>query len=129
VDEYFTPHFTYREMTRSYLAQCMGIDNTPGPREVACLRLLCERVLEPLRAHVGPVIISSGYRCPRLNELVGGVANSQHLRGQAADIHCESLSYARHLYDYIRRHLPYDQLLLERRFTTGTCWLHVSYSK
>ena len=126
-DEHLAEHFTLREMVNSYLARTMHIDNTPTPEAVQNLRQLCQKVLEPLRQHFGPIGVNSGYRSPRLNELLGGVANSQHMKGQAADLYCRSLSDARRLFDYARQHVDFDQLLLERRFTDGCCWLHVSY--
>lgn len=120
-------HFTLREMIQSGTARRLGIDNIPDEQAVAHLRQLCQEVLEPLRRQFGMIRISSGYRCRELNDAVGGATNSQHLRGQAADIHCSSLSEARRKYDYIRRNLPFDQLLLEQRLINGCCWLHVSY--
>ena len=81
-------HFTWSEMQRSDTARRMGIDNTvpEGPARQAVI-LLVTRVLQPLRkAWGGPLVINSGYRSPELNEAVGGVPGSQHVRGEAADI-------------------------------------------
>lgn len=126
-DEHLAEHFTLGEMLRSGKAVRLKIDNTPGEAEVRALRALCQHVLEPLRQRFGRIIITSGYRSERLNEAVGGVANSQHLRGEAADIHCSSMQQARRYYDYIAQHLDFDQLLLEKRLKNGCCWIHVSY--
>ena len=127
LDERLAEHFTLREMLASGTAREQKIDNMPTERDVECLRRLCQQVLEPLRRRFGVVRITSGYRSERLNEAVGGVPLSQHCYGQAADIHCSSLESARHMYLYIRDHLDFDQLLLERRLSNGCCWLHVSY--
>ena len=88
-----TQHFDLNEFTRSATAIANGIDNTldlakADDRKVAeNLQYLCQTVLEPLREHFGmPVVVSSGYRCKELNRVVGGVWNSQHLTGEAADI-------------------------------------------
>ena len=81
-------NFTWSEMQRSDTARRMGIDNTvpEGPARQAVV-LLVTRVLQPLRkAWGGPLVINSGYRSPELNEAVGGVPGSQHVRGEAADI-------------------------------------------
>ena len=126
-DERLAEHFTLREMIASGKAMKLKIDNTPDEASVARLRTLCQHVLEPIRRRFGRTIVSSGYRCKELNDAVGGVDNSQHLSGQAVDIHCSSLQAARQRYDFIRQHLDFDQLLLERRLSNGCCWLHVSY--
>jgi hypothetical protein len=80
-------------------------------------------VLRPLRVRLDkPVIVNSGYRCPEVNRLVGGVSNSQHVLGQAADIKVEKVT-ARTLFDYIKNSdIVYDQLILENG------WVHVSYN-
>lgn len=125
--ERLSPHFTLKEMTDSGTARRLNIENSPTTAIVENLQALCLEVLEPVRRRFGRTIISSGYRCPELNEAVGGVSNLQHILGEAADIHCPSVEEARRRFDFIRRNLDFDQLLLERRHDIGTCWLHVSY--
>lgn len=86
-----SPHFSLEELTRSVTARNLTIDNTPNKSELANLRLLAETVLEPLRTAYGkPIVVSSGFRCAALNKAVGGARSSQHLLGQAADIHALS---------------------------------------
>lgn len=86
-----TQHFTLEELTQSVTARNRSIDNTPNKSELANLRLLAESVLEPLRQAYGkPIVVSSGFRCAALNKAVGGSRTSQHLLGQAADIHALS---------------------------------------
>ena len=122
-----TEHFTLEEMAASGTAIRMGIRNWPNGEQAGSLHQLCVNVLEPLRLRFGRIIIASGYRCPQVNSAVGGVKNSQHMRGEAADIHCSSLEEAHRYYDFIRLNLVFDQLLLERRMRNGCCWVHVSY--
>ena len=124
---WLSPHFTLQEMTDSGTGRRLGIDNTPSADVIENLQALCEHVLEPVRRRFGRTIISSGYRCEELNRRVGGAEGSQHLRGEAADIYCSSLTEARRRYDFIRQNCDFDQLLLEERLYLGTCWLHVSY--
>ena len=88
-----SPHFSLSEFESSATATAKGIDNTlkhsdvDHSRIIDNLRSLCLEVLEPLRRHLDrPVVISSGYRCKKLNQLVGGVRTSQHMTGEAADI-------------------------------------------
>ena len=88
--EQITNNFTLEEFTRSETASRMGIQNVPGNREKLAIVNLCAKLLQPLRDIYGkPIRINSGYRCPELNKAVGGVPNSQHVLGEAADIHCE----------------------------------------
>lgn len=120
-------HFTMNEMTRSATARRKGINNNPSPQVAQSITALVEKILDPLREAWGqPIIVSSGYRCPKLNKLVGGGANSQHMLGEAADIHTVSDKPEdnRRLFQLIQRlNLPYDQLIDEY----GYNWIHVSY--
>lgn len=114
-------HFTLKEMTRS----STGLPNIPGPAELAALTLLCERVLEPLRAHYGkPVRVTSGYRSLAVNTKVGGAKSSQHRKGEAADFTVEGVSNWE-VANWLKDNLDYDQLIYE--FGEGG-WLHCSYS-
>lgn len=119
-------YFTIKELTKSAKAQANGIDNTPGKEEINNLTQLVDKVLDPLREMYGkPIRINSGYRCKKLNSLVGGVSNSQHLTGQAADISSYRNTKAENeiLFNLIKK-LPFDQLINEKDFS----WIHVSYS-
>jgi hypothetical protein len=130
LSEHLTQHFTLREMLYSYTAQRLGMLNPiDSPAVVDNLRMLCQQVLEPLRTAMNePIIISSGYRSDCLNYVVGGSPNSQHRRGEAADIYCREEWQARFYYDFMRLHLPFDQLLLEHRKKNNAWWVHVSYT-
>ena len=120
--------FLLSEFIDSETARRLNIDNTPPTWEVVIhLRQLCREVLQPLRDHYGrPIRITSGYRCPALNEAVHGVGNSQHLVGCAADLHLPDLDTGRAWYYWIVNHLDFDQCLLEHN-RRGARWLHVSY--
>ena len=76
-------YFTLEEMTASPTARRLSIDNTPTPRIVENLQLLVDHVLDPLRQKWGqPIVVTSGYRCPKLNAVVHGATRSQHIYGQ-----------------------------------------------
>lgn len=122
-----SPHFSLWEMTRSGTAERLGIKNIPNDEEVENLKLLCKNVLEPLRECFGRIIITSGFRCESLNNRVKGVATSQHLHGQAADIHISNRETSMRYFNFIKDHLVFDQLLFERKLSNGCLWLHVSY--
>lgn len=80
-------NFTLEEMIRSMMAEKFKIHNVPDADQVAGLRNLCVNILQPIRDKWGKQIrISSGFRSYPLNKMVGGAANSQHLKGEAADI-------------------------------------------
>lgn len=119
-----TKHFRLQDLTRSQTATRKGISNEPDARAFARLRLLCERILEPLFVHTGGAFaISSGFRCAELNRVVGGAATSQHVKGEAADLVPVSPYSVRSLFELIAASdLPFDQLIYE-----GT-WVHVSFA-
>ena len=124
-----TMHFTIEELYASDTAKAKSIDNKPGVQQLINLVYLTAYVLEPLRvAMKEPIPISSGYRCQRLNAAVGGVSNSQHMKGQAADLNIGGdRAKGRKWFDYIKNHLPFDQLIWERNTRTGSEWVHVSF--
>lgn len=125
---YLSDNFSLFELTYSVTAKANGFNNEPPKGIIPNLRALCENVLQPLRNHIGvPVIITSGYRCAALNKKIGGVPNSQHCLGQAADfvIPRGNLEEA---FNYIKNYLDYDQLLFEHS-KDGSTWIHVSYNK
>lgn len=121
-------HFSLEEMTNSGTAIRLRIANRPSAVQIENLRQLCLNVLEPVRLRFGVTRITSGYRCPELNSAVGGVPDSQHTRGEAADIHISDMEVGRKMFDFIRLHTDFDQLLFERRMKGGCRWLHVSYT-
>ena len=121
-------HFSLDEFTCSATAQAMGIVNSPGSIELANLRFMCEEVLEPAREVIGePIHITSGYRCLALNRAVGGVAQSYHVRGLAADLHIVSAAHASRLADALNAQPYCDLILVEHAH--GTSWLHVQVRK
>ena len=86
---YLSPHFSLKEMTDSQTAVKRGIANVPSEQEIENLRRLCQGTLEPLREALGlPIIITSGYRCKALNNILGRSSkHSQHMAGCAADFY------------------------------------------
>ena len=123
-----TDHFDLEELTKSQTGDRRGIDNVPGAAALDCLKELCERVLEPVRAHYGPVHINSGYRGPALNKAVGGASASQHCLGQAADIEVSGVANG-DLATWVADNLDFDQVILEcyRKGQPNSGWVHVSY--
>lgn len=123
-----SPHFCLDEFTRSATAEHMHIVNKPGYVEIANLAYLCAHVLEPSRQLLDkPIIISSGFRSPALNKAVGGVPNSYHLQGYAADIICKSDADYHQLFTIIKANPYVDMLLYEHRGKSR--WLHVQCAR
>lgn len=123
-------HFTLSEFFNSSTAVKNGIENEPSLDEKATIvrniNLLVDNVLDPVRDMVNaPIIITSGYRCPQVNRLVGGVDNSQHMSGCAADFHVMGFtpSMMYEVFLYIFNTLEYDQLIYYRNKNI----IHVSY--
>ncbi len=124
-----SPHFCLYELTRSGVAADHDIANRPDAQQTAALTALCQHVLEPLRQRFGPIVISSGFRTPRVNRLIrGAAANSQHLRGEAADIVVGTPERGEALFCYIRDHLDFDQLIWEPIGAPVPRWIHVSHT-
>ena len=122
-------HFTIEEMYASDTAKRLGINNKPSVQQMVNLVYLCAYVLEPLRVAMNePIKIGSGFRCQQLNKAVGGVYNSQHLKGQAADLCIDGdIEKGKRWFNYIKEHLPFDQLIWEYNPKTGSYWVHVSF--
>lgn len=118
-------YFTLSEMIQSGYATRHGIDNTPNAEAMANLRYTAEQ-LDRVRSLLGvPVLVSSGYRCEKVNTAINGSKNSQHLRGQAVDFTAPSFGSPEQIAKAIANsHIPFDQLILEYG-----AWVHVSFTK
>ena len=120
-------HFTMSELLKSDIAERHNIYNVPTKEDLDNLLLLICNVLEPLRTYIGkPIIITSGYRNPRLNShpLIGGAPNSQHCKGQACDFVIQGMTPKQIVEKVIASGVPFDQVINERN-----CWVHISYNK
>lgn len=117
-------YFTIAELCRSITADRLGISNRCNQEHVVNLTVLVNNVLDPLREWYGkPITINSSFRCPALNKAVKGSNTSQHMTGQAADIDTGDRQQNKLLFEYIRKNLPFDQLIDESNFA----WVHVSF--
>ena len=119
-------HFDLSEFTRSESAKREGLDNTPTAEHLENLRVLCEKVLEPIRLRFGSINISSGYRGKMLNHFIGGSVNSDHCVGRAADLDMDDIGTGvtnKEIFEYIKDNLEFDQLINEFNYS----WVHVGY--
>jgi hypothetical protein len=123
-------HFALAEFTRSESAKRHGVSNDPTPEHLENLKVLCEKVLEPIRMKFGPINISSGYRSKALNHYIGGSLKSQHCEAKAADIDQDGMGGASNteIFNYIKDSLDFDQLIWEFGDNNKPDWVHVSYN-
>lgn len=120
-----SPNFTLMEFIVSQTAERKGIDNSPPPQVIERLQFLCTNILEPARAALGPLRISSGYRCLALNTAIGGSLTSAHMHGFAADVlplKASKLVFAR----WVKANCLFDQIILEYGTPSDPAWVHVS---
>jgi hypothetical protein len=120
-----TANFTLEEFTRSTTADRLGIDNTPNSIEIDNIRLLCVQILQPARSALGPIQISSGFRSAALNLAVGGVPDSAHRLGFAADvvpINVGTFDLAK----WVKNNTSFDQVILEFGTLQNPNWIHIS---
>lgn len=133
-------YFTLLEFTDSYVARINGIDNTPSEKIKERIVEFVENLLDPLREAWGEYCekyfngtskalrVSSGYRCPRLNEKVGGSATSVHKLGYAVDLvpyNCQTKAFFHFCKDYLADK-AFDQLIFESD-SKGSVWVHIGY--
>ena len=122
--------FTLNELTKSQEATRLGIDNTPNEEHIENLKILCEKILQPIRDFYGmPVSVSSGYRSAALCEAVGSSSKSQHTKGQAADFEIFGVAN-KDLADFVVKNLDYDQCILEfwNENEPNSGWVHCSFN-
>lgn len=125
-------HLTLDECTKSAQADKLGIvNNNPNLSVVENLKLLAEKVFEPIREHFKqPIIVSSAFRSLNLNQAVKGSITSQHCSGQAMDIDMGDTGKPsnKEIFDYIKNNLEFDQLIWEFGTSKNPSWVHVSYT-
>ena len=112
-------YFSISELSHSATADFYKIDNTPSPEVVKNLEILVEKILDVAREELGqPIYVNCGYRCEEVNKLVGGVKNSQHILGKAADIWAKDM---KKLWGILSK-MDFDQLIRYKTF------YHISYN-
>ena len=125
-------HLALAEVTKSGTAKRLGIDNNPTPEHLANLKLVAEKIFEPIRNHFKkPINVSSGYRSKALNDATPGSSpTSQHCSGEALDLDQDSMNTGvtnKMVFEYIKNNLNFDQLIWEFGTDANPDWVHVSY--
>ena len=122
-------HISYKESVYSRTATRLDIDNNPDDRQILNMETIADEVFEPLRMWVGgPIKINSFFRSPELNKAIGGSTKSQHCHGQAIDLD-DTFGRATNaeMYEFIKEHLDFDQIIWEFGDDDNPDWVHVSY--
>ena len=122
-------HISYKESVYSRTATRLGIDNEPNDEQMKNMLNIAQEVFEPLRMWVGgPIKINSFFRSPELNKAIGGSTKSQHCHGQAIDLD-DTFGRATNaeMYEFIKKHLDFDQMIWEFGDEDNPDWVHVSY--
>lgn len=124
--ENISAHISFNEAIITHT----GLKNEPNGEQIANMKALAEMIFEPLRKGLGnqPIQINSMFRSPEVNHVIGGASFSQHTKGEAVDlkgIHCTNAE----IFDYIKNHLPFDQLIWEFGNHSNPDWVHVSFSR
>jgi len=125
-------NISYKEATHSTTAKRLGIDNTPNAEQMSNMRYVAENVFQPIREHFDvPIYISSFYRSEALNKAIRGSSSSTHIKGEAMDLDADVFGRINNaqIFNYIKDHLEFDQLIWEFGTDDNPAWVHVSLSK
>jgi len=133
LNQRLSKNFILNEFIKSTTATNLKIDNLPSQIIVDRLKLVCVNILQPIRDYFGkPVMINSGYRCPKLNAAIKGAKNSQHVLGMAVDFEIIGMNN----YDlaiWVKNNLKFDQLILEYatnlKQNPNNGWVHCSFNE
>ena len=122
-------HISYKEGVYSITAIRKGIDNEPNEEQLSNMKLVAEKIFEPVRTHFKvPIKVNSFFRSPDLNKAIGGSTKSQHCKGQAIDI---DDTYGKiknsDIYWWIKDNLDFDQMIWEFGNNDNPDWVHISY--
>ena len=122
-------NISYKEAIKSNTATRLGIDNLPDQKQIDNMKLVADKIFQPLREFVGgPIKINSFFRSPDLNRAIGGSSKSQHCLGLAMDLD-DTFGHKTNaeMFNWIRENLDYDQMIWEFGSDKNPAWVHVSY--
>jgi len=125
-------YITLEQACKSETAIRKGIDNVPNAEQLEAMKLLCEKVYDPLCKTIGRALpVSSFFRSIKLNKAIGGSLTSQHCKGEAIDIDCDGTNISnKTIFELLKAEFEFDQLINEFPDANGNpAWVHVSWSK
>lgn len=120
---------SYNEAIKSNTATRLGINNLPDQKQIDNMKLVADKIFQPLREFVGgPIKINSFFRSSDLNRAIGGSSKSQHCLGLAMDLD-DTFGHKTNaeMFNWIRENLDYDQMIWEFGSDDNPAWVHVSY--
>lgn len=123
-------NLTLAEVTKSATAKRKGISNEPTIEHMENLKAVAQNIFQPVRDHFGkPIAVTSGYRSADLNKAIGGSSTSQHCKGEAIDMDADVFGGVtnREIFEYIKDHLDFDQLIYEFGDENNPDWVHCSF--
>jgi zinc D-Ala-D-Ala carboxypeptidase len=125
-------YITIEQACKSETAIRKGIENVPNDEQLEAMRLLCEKVYDPLCKTIGRALpVTSFFRSIKLNKAIGGSSTSQHCKGEAVDIDCDGTNISnKTIFELLKAEFEFDQLINEFPDANGNpAWVHVSWSK
>lgn len=127
--EKISDHISYREGVYSHTAKRLGLKNVPNEVQLENMKLIAEKIFEPLRKYVeGPIKVTSFFRSRSVNTAIGGSRTSQHILGLAMDLDdVYGFKTNAEMYRWIKENLNFDQLIWEFGDDDNPDWIHVSY--
>lgn len=127
--EKISENISYREAIHSHTAKKLGIKNEPNEAQLENMKLIADKIFQPLREYVGgPIKINSFFRSKALNVAIGGSRTSQHILGLAMDLDdVHGFKTNAEMFNWIKDNLNFDQLIWEFGDGDNPDWVHVSY--
>jgi hypothetical protein len=124
-------YINLEQACKSETAIRKGIENVPNAEQLEAMKVLCEKVYDPLCKTIGRALpVSSFFRSIKLNKAIGGSSTSQHCKGEAVDIDCDGTSILnKTIFELVKAEFTFDQLIWEFGDDNNPAWVHVSFSK
>jgi zinc D-Ala-D-Ala carboxypeptidase len=125
-------NLTLKEVIKSETAIRLGINNVPNDKQLENLKTVATEVFQKIRDYFGvPIKVASGFRCEALNKAVKGSKTSDHMTGSALDIDVDGFNYIdnKAIFNYVKDHLEFKQLIWEFGDSNNPDWVHVAYVK
>lgn len=120
------------EVIKSQTATRLGISNDPTIEHLENLKAVAVNVFQPIRNHFDrPIAVTSGYRSKDLNAAINGSLKSQHCKGEALDLDADVFGGLsnKEIFDFVREHLEFDQMIWEFGDESNPDWVHISYKR
>ena len=125
-------NLTLAEVIKSQTATRLGISNDPTIEHLENLKAVAVNIFQPIRNYFDrPIAVTSGYRSKDLNAAINGSLRSQHCNGEALDIDADVFGGLsnKEIFEFVREHLAFDQMIWEFGDESNPDWVHISYKR